>query len=65
MLANHLGQVNNPKQIQKERERIIASSEEALQILRTFEEEATGKKLLPTPESVSPFQPIVQASNQT
>lgn len=34
---------------EKDRQRIIASSEEALRMLKNFEEETTGKKLLSTP----------------
>jgi hypothetical protein len=44
-LAYHLRQVKDEKQRQKDQERIIASSDEALRILKTFEEEVTGKKL--------------------
>lgn len=48
-LTHRLKEVKKENEVEKNRERIIASSEEALRILRKFEEETTGKKLLTTP----------------
>lgn len=49
----------------KDRERIIASSEEALRILKDFEEETTGKKLLTTlPGSIPEPEPLLRHLKQ-
>lgn len=49
LLAFRLEKVGNKTEEEKDRSRIIASSEEALRTLKKFEEETTGKKLLSTP----------------
>lgn len=51
-LAYLLAKVKSKAEEEKDRERIIASSEEALRMLKNFEEETTGKKLLSTPGKV-------------
>lgn len=48
-LAYLLAKAKGKAEEEKDRERIIASSEEALRMLKNFEEETTGKKLLSTP----------------
>lgn len=47
-LAYRMEKVTDKNEEKKNRERIIASSEEALRMLRNFEEKTTGKKLLST-----------------
>lgn len=47
-LAFRLEKVKIKGEAEKDRERIIASSEEALRMLKNFEEKTTGKKLLST-----------------
>lgn len=57
-LAYLMGTIKG-KSEEKDRERIIASSEEALRILKDFEEKTTGKKLLSTPSaSPSPLKKL-------
>lgn len=50
-LAYRLETLTDQEEITKHRRRIIASSEEALRLLKHFEEEATGEKLLSTPRT--------------
>lgn len=52
-LAYRMEKVRSKTEEEKDRQRIIASSEEALRMLKDFEEETTGKKLLSTPDSLS------------
>lgn len=52
-LAYRLSKVRTKETAEKNRERIIASSEEALRMLKNFEEKVTGKTLLITPEDES------------
>jgi len=49
-LAYRLGKAEVKGEREKHQQRIIASSEEALRMLKGFEEETTGKKLLSTPD---------------
>ena len=49
-LAHRLTKINQKEEAEKDRQRIIASSEQALRMLKDFEEEVTGKKLLSNPE---------------
>lgn len=51
LLAQRLGKLKEKEKVEKNRQRIIASSEEALRVLKEFEEETTGEKLLTTPET--------------
>lgn len=60
LLAYRLKNLKNNAEIEKYRQRIITSSEESLHLLKSFEEEATGKKLLSTPETSSPPKPTDQ-----
>lgn len=58
-LAFRLEKVRNKSEEEKDRTRIIASSEDALRMLKDFEEETTGKKLLSTPlVSTSPLKKL-------
>lgn len=50
-LAFRMGDVKEKKKLEEERERILASSEEALRVLKEFEEYTTGKKLVVNPGS--------------
>lgn len=50
-LAYRLEDVKNKKQFDESKERIIASSEEALRVLKEFEEQVTGEKLVVNPET--------------
>lgn len=50
-LAYRLEDMKNIKQFNESRDRIISSSEEALRILKEFEEQSTGKKLMVNPET--------------
>ena len=52
-LAYRMEDVKDKKEIDKNRERIAASSEEALRLLKEFEEQSTGKRLLSNPDSMS------------
>lgn len=49
LIAHRLDKVKNAKAMEEKRERIINASEQALRILREFEETSTGKKLMSTP----------------
>ena len=51
-LAYRMEDVKDKKEIDKNRERIAASSEEALRLLKEFEEQSTGKRLLSNPDSM-------------
>ena len=53
-LAFRMEKIKSQAEEKKDRERIIASSEEALRMLKNFEEETTGKKLLSTPNTSAP-----------
>src|SRR3989344_8889018 len=44
-LAFRMGDIKEKQKLETDRERILASSEEALRVLKEFEEESTGKKL--------------------
>ena len=63
-LAYRLGKVKKPEAIQEAEQRIIASADEALRLLKNFEEQTTGEKLLTSAE-VSLSQSADQASGQT
>lgn len=49
-LADFIQHARTPQESEKNRQRILAASQKALQQLKEFEEQATGKKLLRTPE---------------
>lgn len=50
-LAFRMENVKEKQKLEEERERILASSEEALRVLKEFEEASTGKKLAVNPGS--------------
>lgn len=50
-LAYRMKEVEEKKELEQNRERIVASSEEALRLLKEFEESTTGKRLLTNPET--------------
>ena len=50
-LAFRMGDIKEKQKLETDRERILASSEEALRVLKEFEEESTGKKLVVNPGS--------------
>lgn len=51
-LTYQLEKKRGKKAIEISRERIITSSEEALRVLKEFEEQSTGEKVISTPETV-------------
>jgi len=50
-LAFRMGDIKEKQKLETNRKRILASSEEALRILKEFEEQSTGKKLVVNPET--------------
>ncbi|MBI2074609.1 MAG: hypothetical protein HYT83_02090 [Candidatus Levybacteria bacterium] len=50
-LAFRMGDIKEKQKLETDRERILASSEEALRVLKEFEEQSTGKKLVVNPGS--------------
>lgn len=50
-LAFRMGDVKEKQKLEQDRKAILASSEEALRVLKEFEEQSTGKKLLVNPET--------------
>lgn len=54
-LSYRLAKVEGKPEEKKDQQRIIASVEEALRLLKSFEEDATGKKLLSTPIKSEPI----------
>lgn len=52
-LAHRLENVKSKESFDKTRQRILASIDESLRMLKSFEEEVTGKKLLTTPGEAS------------
>lgn len=64
-LAYLLSKADSKKQIKKDQERMIASSEEALRLLKEFEEGSTGKVLLTNPGISLASQPTDRESDRT
>lgn len=59
LLAERLMKIKKGEELEKNVERILISSKEALHLIKSFECETTGKELLSSPNTSSPPLPVV------